>query len=391
MQLIQTIANYAYLILGSATVLVIMAAVLAYYLLKVRKIAATEERVDYSTFRREDSTEYAKFQDIVSSSDNGRASMGMIVMNDYTFVAGIEVSGYNYYGASVEERESTMVNSIAFFNIVEQPIQMRQTVRAIDLGPNINQTVENAKDIERRLIDRRVQYEEGVNLLDVYIDNNKAFDAVSARLDGLKKEIRSLEWQLSEAKELVAYMEKVSEAGVNMKKINQVMFSYVYNPDEQVEELTREEIYIKAEHELMVKAGTYGGALENCGCSWHVLTSDELVNLMRRHNHPVTVDSLKLSELLNGSYSALYVSSDALMELEKERQGEMEFQKELERLEREQKEKNEWAKKTMELEKKRLMESIAGKDTPEEETEGEDDSLDEIYLPREESLAEEAG
>ena len=382
MQLIHTVETYAYLILGSGTFLMVTAAVIAYYLLKVRKIAATEERVDYSGFRREDSTEYAKFEDIVSSGQGGRGAMGMIVMNGYTFVAGIEVSGYNYYGASIEEREGTMINSIAFFNIVEQPIQMRQTVRAIDLEPNINRTMEDAKEIERRLIDKRVQYEEGAALLDRDLDNDRAFDAVTKRLDGLKKDIRSLEWQLSEAKELVEYMQKVSEVGTNMKKINQVMFSYVYNPDEQVEELTKEEIYIKAEHELMTKALNYGGALENCGCSWHMLSSDDLVNLLRRHNHPVTVDAIKLSELLNGSYSALYVSSDALKELEKERLGEEQFQKEIEALEKERMEQIASAKRKTELERRRLQDSIAGKAFPSGEEPAEDEEIDEIYIDR---------
>ena len=363
MQLISTITNYMYLIIIAAVIIIVAVIVIAYYLLKVKKIATTEEHPNYDSFERTDATEYSKFMDIISSNRGGMDSgLGMIHTSENTFVAGIEVSGYNFYGASAEERERTMINMIAFFNTVEAPIQMRQTIKAIDIESNIRSATEDAAKIERKLIDKTEEYNQRVAYLndDFVLSNQEVFDNATAVLDKLQKEIQSLKWQLAEATEVISYMRVISDRDMTMRKINQIMFSYTYNPDEQMEELSKEEIYIKAENELYGRATTLGGAIENCGCSWRVLTADDLVGVLRRHYHPDTADSMKLSELLNSSYSALYVSSDAIKELEKERVGEIEYERQIAEYERQLAEQRKLAAKRFHEEQRRVTQSVMG-------------------------------
>ena len=332
LQTINTIQTYIYIVLGSLIVIGIIFIGVVFWYLKVKKGAAIEERLDYSTFNRVDSTEYSKFDSIINTGRPGdNRALGMIKVSDRTFVGGINVQGYNYYGASADEKKRTIINSVAFFNVVEDPIQLRQTSKIIDIQHNISSVTEDAKRIEEKLIDRRAEYDSSVALFDDpdILGNDEVYEALKSRLDKLQVEMRSLEWQLSEAKEMIRYMKAVSGTEATAKKINQVLFSYTYNPDEQTEELTDEEIIMQAEKELRIKAEIYGGALEGCGCTWSVLTADDIVMLLRRHYHPLTADSVKIEQLLNSSYTALYVQGDDLREIERERVGQIRYEQEL--------------------------------------------------------------
>ena len=331
MQFINTLTNYLILIMAVVVVVGGIVGVIIYYFLKIRKVASLEENVDYSSFNRVDATDYIKFKDIISTGRPGDPSaIGIIDLGEHRFVAGISVQGYNYAGASVEERKRTMINAIAFFNMLNEPIQMRQTSQAVDIRRNIDEVKKDEKRIESEYIEADEEYKMSVPLLDNedILNNSAAFKALTDRLDILMNKMHSLEWQLNEAKELESYMTNVSSTESNMKKVNQVMFSYTYNPDEQTEELSEEEIYLKAQRELYTKAQTLGGALEGCGCSWRVLTADDLTDLLRRHLHPVTADTIKLEDILNSSYSALYIASTDLEEIVREKIGNLRFEEE---------------------------------------------------------------
>ena len=336
MGIIDVLTNYMGLLLGTLVILVVGAGFVYYYFTKVKKVSASEERIDYSSFRREDSTEYSKFKDIISSgNEHDRNAIGMIALGNNTFVSGISVMGYNYHSASAEERERTMINTVAFFNIVENPIQMHQTIQAIDLSENIEEEERHAQRIEAELVKLSSQYDEIVNIMQDNIDDDETYEASNQMRIRLERTIKSKQWQQREALEMIHYMKAISDSSSNSRKINQIMFSYQYNPDSDLEELSDVEIYNKALAELRHTAEIYGGALENCGCSWKVLCADDLTNLLRRHYHPETVDRIRLEDLLNSSYQSLYITSDSLEELEREKRGDIEYEQEMVRAEKE--------------------------------------------------------
>ena len=326
---LDAINGYVIAVIFSILIVVVAFLALAVYFLKIKKVSSEEEHMNYNSFNRLDAIEFGKFKDIVSSGVEG--SPGMIALGNNRFVGGISVTGYNYHSASADERKRTMMNMISFFNIVEDRIQMRQTVQAIDIERNIEQTKQDAVRIEKELISLNDEYNSTIAIMQSCLDkgDDDLFSLIEKRAASLKHTIESKKWMLDEAKELIFYMGKVSDVNNNTKRINQVMFSYTYDPSDDIEELTEAEIYFKAQRELVNKADIYGSALENCGCSWRMLTADDLTNLVRRHNKPESVDELRLEELLNGSYSALYVTSDSLEELERERLGEEAYEREL--------------------------------------------------------------
>ena len=148
MSVINDLQLYAIIILCTVIAIGIAGGALVFYFLKVRKVSAEEEIINYDNFVRTDSREYCKFDDIFS----GRTGMGIIHLGNNTYVAGIEVQGYNFAAASADEKQRTMINSIAFFNVLEQPIQMCQTVKAIDISKTLRKSVRTQKRLRKSFL-----------------------------------------------------------------------------------------------------------------------------------------------------------------------------------------------------------------------------------------------
>lgn len=336
MRLFDSVNQIANMIISATVFVVIILAVLAYYLFKKKKIASAEENLHYDSFDRMSSMEYVKFDDIVSdSSKKGMDGAGMLVIDRYTFVSCLEIVGYNYEHASAEEKQRTMVNAIAFVNIIEQPIQMRQTVEAVDVKFNIEEFQAARAELARQ----RVELVNSYNDLLFQADNPEldmeVKESILGTLEQLDVKITSIEWKIQEADEVIRYEESIQKQSTNTDRINQILISYVYNPDEYTETLSDEEIKQKAMHQLKTKMSIYSNALANCGCSCKPVTADELVALFRRHMHPNTADSVNVSERIDIELNQLFVSSDSLYELERERVGDRMFSEMISEMDRE--------------------------------------------------------
>lgn len=340
--------------LMAATVIsLILVGGFVFYFLKIKKIGAKEEKIDYSSFQRKDAREFVKFDNIISAGELGENDgLGVVELGGKVFVAGLDVVGYNYRSASADERKATMANSIGFFNVIENPIQLRQTVKSVDLEHNIKIQEEIAKDLNKELMALDAEFKDTLEMAEAQnIDENEdTFRVLCETLNKLKKTINSKQWMYEEALEVLEYLKRLTTTNASAKKVNQIMFSYVFNPNEYIEELNENEIRVKAITALSNKANEYASVLENCGCTCNPLTARDLTELMRRHLHPYTADMIKIDDLLNSSYNALYVTSESIFELEKERQGDEAFEQELMKLKEEQEQQKrealEKAKKT---------------------------------------------
>lgn len=329
MELINMMNYYLQLIMVITIVIFAIVAGIMFYFLKIKKISAKSETVDYSTFNRLDSMDYMKFEDIVSEDADSLKSPGMIALGNNIFVAGLSIVGYNFVTASSGERERTMANAITFFNGVEQPIQLRQTVKAVDLSYNIGVYEEARNRLAMEGYQLADEYENTRIESEDYIDSIELFPVYEKKLMDLKKAIRTKEHALDEVDAVISYMKTISgEGSADAQKINQIMFAYEFNPDEYTYELSKEEIYMKAFRELDTKGRAYAEALSRCGCSCKRLSAADLVLLMKKHTSPLSED-LRIEELLNSSYGALFITSDSLVELERERLDEEEYERRL--------------------------------------------------------------
>ena len=324
MSAINNLSYYINLLITACMIAIAILGGLAFYLLKVKKVMAREEKIDYSTFERRDSTEFTKFDNVINCKmGNGGQEFGVIVVDDTHFIGVLDIKGYNFSSASLEERQRTIINSVSFFNTVERPIQMRQSVKAIDLTYNIEQHTAVCKALERKQIDLEYEYNETLSLLDT-VEGSEMYDVVSKKLKELQRTIVTTRWEYEEAKEVLSYLKGITSSS-NARKINQLVFSYTFNPEEYTEELTHDEIYLKACSELAILANNYTMLLGNCGCTCKLMNGKEILDLIRRHNHPFTADDIKIEELLNSSIDALFVSSDSLLKSERQRLGQKRY------------------------------------------------------------------
>ena len=314
-----TFENLLNNVLTAGFVVIAVFVVVIVYLLKKKRIFSKEERVNHDSFERKDSKDYIQFDNIISWDGGvGSEKFGIIVMPNHTFIAGLDIKGYNFASASADERKRTMVNSIAFFNTVEQPVQFRQSSKAVDISYNIEKQEKVLKDLQYRRLVLSENYKENTALLDDYMQSPELYNALTKKLDELQTEISSVIWQIKETAQVLEYMKEVAASTGKSRKINQLMFAYTFDPADYSTELTEEEIYVKAANELATKGAIYGDALNNCGCSTRMMTAQELLDLLRRHLHPNTSDDLSLRDLFNSSYQALFIHSDSVIKLEQE-------------------------------------------------------------------------
>lgn len=327
MQFINTFSYYINMI-GVITIvtLLLMVGVL-YYLIKIKKVNAKQENINTANFKREDSVNYVPFKDIVSR-DGNLDSDGMIVVNDTVFVGGISVRGFDYPSASSDEKIAAQVNSVTFFNTVEKPTSFRQSIRAVDLSTNMEEYQQTLKHLKEELLQLELEFRETEGAAEELEKNTETYDYYKKRMQELSRQIQAKQHMSDECHILLRYMEAMSTdadkvGGNNVgQRTNQIMFSYIYNEDEYTQPLSKEEVYAKAMDELGYIAVSYGEALAACHFRSKRLSARELIGLMRKHTAPITGEALHLDELLDSSYTSLFVSSDSLVEALKERIGE---------------------------------------------------------------------
>lgn len=316
MSIIAQLSYYMNILIVATILVAVVLGAAAFYLLKVKKLAATEEKIDYNNFNRTSTMDYVKFDDIVSDNTGQFMSgAGMIVTNGKEFTSGIDIAGYNFAYASAAEQQQTIVNSVAATNIIEHPIQVRRTVEAVDVSHNIEQFEEARKNALLEYEELYTRYNELIEQAENMMDEPEVQEVILSNMEEIEVKLHSAKWKAQEADEIVSYEKKIQEKSTNSKKVAQILFTYKYNPDEITEELTEEEIYVKAMQELSSKAQIYSSALAACGCMCRPLTAEKLVALMRRHLHPITADAMPIEEMLDSSISSLFITSDSLMDI----------------------------------------------------------------------------
>lgn len=305
-----------------------------FYLLKIKKVTAKEEKIDYSVFDRSDTIDYVKFDDMISEDADDLSSFGMVEVGNNTFVAGISVVGYKYASASPDEKIRSMVNAISFSYRITGPIQMRQTSKGLDLTHNIAVFEEAKVRAVKEHMALMDEYNDTVKAADNFIDDSEAYAVYEKQILEIKRKVVAKEHEIKEAEAVLRYMDamtgKKKGAPKNTKKINQIMFSYTFNPSDYQEELTKEEIYEKAFDKLKTMADSYGEGMMSCGYTYRRLSKKELVELMRKHLQPYSGDEGKIEDMLESSLNALLVTCDSLVGLEIEKMDEEKYIKQLE-------------------------------------------------------------
>ena len=319
-ELLRVLNHYMDLITFVTVLAAAFVAAFLYYLLRVRKVTAAEEKINYERFVRTSAMEYCKFRDVVSDDLGGELDgVGMIIYDEKTFVAGLSVQGYNFDHAPAGERQATMIGAVAFASILEQPVQMRQTLRAMDVGKNLEELTAVRARQARILAEKTKEYDDLCLQAEARKDDPEVLEALLAAMERLDALIFSVTWKIREADNLIEYEKRLREAPGQASRQNQILFSYIYNPEEHVEDLSGEEVIKKAMTALRSKMHVYADALSSCGCSAMPLTAREIMEEMYRHFHPATADVADAAEQIERARDSLFVTSSSLFDLEGEK------------------------------------------------------------------------
>lgn len=334
MKLMEQVSYYINMV-GAVTIttLLVICGVL-FYFIKIKKVTAGVEKVDTSRFKREDSTSYVPFEDVVSR-DGTPEGAGMIVFDGHIFVGGLSVRGFDYPSASADERIDAQVQSVQFFNVVEKPTSFRQSVRKVDLSANISYHEEILKKLTKKHMELDAEYRETLIAAEDYMEEPRMYVVYEEKLKELKKKVYAVNHQCEEVHAEIGYMKALStdvEASEDAlgQKTSQIMFSFKYNPDAYSRDLSEAEIYDEAMKQLDATGTSYAEALSSAHFKAKRLSAKELIGLMRKHMAPLTGESISINELLDSSYSNLFVSSDSLKELCKKKITEEAYEKQME-------------------------------------------------------------
>lgn len=316
-------------------ILLMIAALAAFVIISRRKSSITE--VYYDSFERHDSMEYLKFDEIISSDPKEPLKgAGMMVVNQRTFVGAISVVGYNFFSASYDSQVNTINATISLMDSLETPISLRQTVKAININHNIDEFKIQAERLETEIKKMQMELEDLLIEAEDYLDENPEISR--QLLDDAKKVenvIARKRRQHEEASEMINYMTEISTSSGDSQKVQNILFSYTYDGTQFTTQLTKEEIYAQAMQELSNIASSLCSSLYRCGCSARRCSAEELVDLMRRHMHPVTSDDYSVQDLFNSNLGALFVTSDSLLSVVKEQMTEEAYEKKLQAVEAE--------------------------------------------------------
>ena len=318
-----------------AIVLVILIVCAAlFYFLKIRKVKSSRQTIDYTSLEIDNTLEYVKFEDVVS--DKGEFALedmykdaGMMVVGQHTFISGITVYGFDFYDAAYEEQQSTIAHMIGFTHLIEKPIQIRQTAKAIDMSEQREVFLGTTERLQEELYNLQEDFKLLKERAEDYVDDPEEFEVTIQKMEELKRKITGTEFELGVSRGLNGYIDKVS-GSENTQRAYTIMFTFEYNPDAYSAEMNENEIRLTALKELEIKARAYISALNNTGARCERMTPGELLEEVHRHYHPITANEMPLKERLEHRMDAFYIDSNTLVEKEIARISEESYNRQME-------------------------------------------------------------
>lgn len=282
---------------------------LAFYLVKVKKILTNEtvSNIDYDNFEKTDTLEYAKFEDIVTNA----YGEGMIVQDNGTrFVAAIGTGGFDFYNANSGEQLSVMAGMISFINLIDKPIVFRQSTKGVDIREVIKRHEEQLEKVKIDYLTLNDRFE-ALKVESEHVDDDN-YSVYYNKLKDMKKTLKALDFSRKNLEEEIRYMTYMQ----GIATFDQVwMYDWVYNENEYTHKLTEQEIYEKAMQQLGNKGNSLINALSRCNVPAERLSGEELVELARRHNHPVSAERMSMKSVLGTAWEELVVTSDSADEM----------------------------------------------------------------------------
>lgn len=310
MQTIDTLVRSVQIIAVIIVVLLAIFGAVGFYFMKIHRSRVQEKHLDYSQFRRLDSLEYVKFDDV--------GEYMVVADGKKRFIGAIACSGCEFRDAEDEERLQIIRGYLSFINVLDnQNIQFWQMARDVNLDKMVTDYKEQLTSLQERQYLMTLDYEEIKKESEqVPEGEEERYDLYYQKLRQMQREIMSLGYRVDQLKIQVQYLESVSGEKADPHLDQLYIYDWTYNAIDFTQELTESEIYSKAEKQLQNRAAAYISSLRNAGVKARMLTGVEILEQMRRYTHPVSAAKYRADEILQSAYDSIAVTSSSLREME---------------------------------------------------------------------------
>lgn len=310
MQTIDTLVRSVQIIAVIIVVLLAIFGAVGFYFMKIHRSRVQEKHLDYSQFRRLDSLEYVRFDDV--------GEYMVVADGKKRFIGAIACSGCEFRDAEDEERLQIIRGYLSFINVLDnQNIQFWQMARDVNLDKMVTDYKEQLTSLQERQYLMTLDYEEIKKESEqVPEGEEERYDLYYQRLRQMQREIMSLGYRVDQLKIQVQYLESVSGEKADPHLDQLYIYDWTYNAIDFTQELTESEIYSKAEKQLENRAAAYISSLRNAGVKARMLTGVEILEQMRRYTHPVSAAKYRADEILQSAYDSIAVTSSSLREME---------------------------------------------------------------------------
>ena len=306
MQTIDTLVRSVQIIAVIIVVLLAIFGAVGFYFMKIHRSRVQEKHLDYSQFRRLDSLEYVRFDDV--------GEYMVVADGKKRFIGAIACSGCEFRDAEDEERLQIIRGYLSFINVLDnQNIQFWQMARDVNLDKMVTDYKEQLTSLQERQYLMTLDYEEIKKESEqVPEGEEERYDLYYQKLRQMQREIMSLGYRVDQLKIQVQYLESVSGEKADPHLDQLYIYDWTYNAIDFTQELTESEIYSKAEKQLENRAAAYISSLRNAGVKARMLTGVEILEQMRRYTHP----KYRADEILQSAYDSIAVTSSSLREME---------------------------------------------------------------------------
>ena len=310
MQTIDTLVRSAQIIAVIIVVLLAVFGAAGFYFMKIHRSRVQEKHLDYSQFKRLDSLEYVKFDDVGEHM--------VVADGKKRFIGAIACSGCEFRDAEDEERLQIIRGYLSFINVLDnQNIQFWQMARDVNLDKMVTDYKEQLTSLQEKQYLMTLDYEELKKESEqIPEEEEEQYDLYYQKLRQMQREIMSLGYRVDQLKIQVQYLESVSGEKADPHLDQLYIYDWTYNAIDFTQELTESEIYSKAEKQLQNRAAAYISSLRNAGVKARMLTGVEILEQMRRYTHPVSAAKYRADEILQSAYDSIAVTSSSLREME---------------------------------------------------------------------------
>ena len=293
-----------YYVLAALVIVVIAGA--AFFVFSKKKKKAFKESyhsADYAGLSRSDTKDYLKFDDIIDNviiTDNWRRFLGVI-----------DCAGFDFYSMSAQEQLNVMKNYMPFINTIDQPITYRQYCSPADMEDATINYTEALRKVLAMISETCLQIDEltSQHSGDLSAEDIAAYDR---RIAELSKNLDVYEFRRLHILDELAYIEEYSGNKVAPILTETYVFEWSADRLESADAMTKEQIFAKAKAELDAIAAAKIHALQASGVKPRRCSSEELIDMFRRHSLPVSSERFKKRDLRKADFDADIISSGSI-------------------------------------------------------------------------------